>query len=478
MHNGPEFSFLLGAAALSGIAVVGLNPTRGADGVRADVRHTDCALVLTERAFADLLDRDEVPTHVIDDACDLAALPDAAIPEAGDQADLPFMLILTSGTTAAPKAVVCSQGKVATQGWRLAESRGLGPDDVLYCAMPLFHSNAVVAAWVPALASGGTLALRPKFSASAFLGDVRQVGATYANYVGKPLSYILATPERPDDAVNPLRQVFGNEAAPADAARFARRFGCAVIDAFGSTEGGISFVRHATTPPAALGIALGDVRVVGEDGTECPRAVFDTAGRLANAEEAVGELVNFDGAGAFEGYYANPEADRERMRDGRFWSGDLAYRDEEGHFYFAGRSGDWIRVGGENFAAAPVTRVVEAWPGAVLAVAYGVPDAAAGDQVMVAVEPHGAFDPVAFAAYLDGCDSLPPLWRPRYVRVVGSLPRTATHKVVVRTLVREAWATSDPVYVRDGGAYRPLTDRDRTLLVSEFEQRGRRAPGV
>jgi fatty-acyl-CoA synthase len=114
----------------------------------------------------------------------------------------------------------------------------------------------------------------------------------------------------------------------------------------------------------------------------------------------------------------------------------------------------------------------------VLAVAYGVPDAAAGDQVMVAVEPHGAFDPAAFAAHLDACDALPPLWRPRYVRVVDSLPRTATHKVVVRTLVREAWATSDPVYLRDGDAYRPLTDQDRDRLVSEFEQHGRHAPGV
>src|SRR5258707_8563873 len=149
-----------------------------------------------------------------------------------------------------------------------------------------------------------------------------------------------------------------------------------------------------------------------------------------NSEEAVGEMVNFDGAGAFEGYYRNAEADSSRFHDGRFWSGDLAYRDAEGNFYFAGRAGDWIRVGGENFASAPVTRAVEEWSGAVSAAAYGVPDSIAGDQVMVAVEPRGDFDPLAFAEHLAKRAELPPLWHPRYVRIVKALPQTATNKVV------------------------------------------------
>ena len=82
--------------------------------------------------------------------------------------------------------------------------------------------------------------MRRKFSASQFLPDVRRYGATYANYVGKPLSYVLATPERPDDADNPLKAVYGNEGAPGDVERFARRFGTIVVDGFGSTEGGVA----------------------------------------------------------------------------------------------------------------------------------------------------------------------------------------------------------------------------------------------
>ena len=79
--------------------------------------------------------------------------------------------------------------------------------------MPLFHSNALMAGWGPALMAGSAFALPAagRFSASGFLPDVRAAGATYFNYVGKPLSYILATPEQPDDADNPLVRAFGNE---------------------------------------------------------------------------------------------------------------------------------------------------------------------------------------------------------------------------------------------------------------------------
>ncbi len=92
----------------------------------------------------------------------------------------------------------------------------LTADDVCYVAMPLFHSNALMAGSAPAVAARATVALPTggRFSASGFLPDVRRHGVTYFNYVGKPLSYILATPEQPDDAKTTLERVFGNEAAP------------------------------------------------------------------------------------------------------------------------------------------------------------------------------------------------------------------------------------------------------------------------
>ena len=80
--------------------------------------------------------------------------------------------------------------------------------------------------------------------------------------MGKPLSYVLATPERPDDADNPLRIAYGNEGAPADLERFAERFGCHVIDGFGSTEGGVAVSRSPGTPPGALGRLADGVAVL------------------------------------------------------------------------------------------------------------------------------------------------------------------------------------------------------------------------
>ena len=231
LENVPEYSFWMAAAALGRFVLVGLNATRRGEQLLADVRGTDCDLVLTDRP--ELFDGLGVPVL---DPHQIAYAP-APLPADEARTDDLYLLIFTSGTTGSPKAVICSQGKIATLGLGLVSRVGLGPDDTSYLSMPLFHSNAVIAGWSPSLAVGATMALRRRFSASAFVDDCRAVGATYANYVGTPLSYVLAQPPRPDDADNPLRRVFGNEGAPADLERFAARFGCEVIDGFGSTEG-------------------------------------------------------------------------------------------------------------------------------------------------------------------------------------------------------------------------------------------------
>ena len=254
--------------------------------------------------------------------------------------------------------------------------------------MPLFHSNALFAGWSPSVVAGMTMVLRRKFSASAFLDDVRDFGVTYFNYVGKPLAYILATPERPDDADNPLKVVFGNEAAERDIERFGERFGSIVVDGYGSTEGGAVITRDPDQPPGSLGKAGEGIEVLDpETGEECPPARFDADGVLLNPDEAIGEIVNTTGAAGFEGYYNNDEANPERVRDGVYWTGDLAYRDDDGFFYFAGRDFEWLRVDGENFAAAPVERILARHPDVAEVAVYAVPDEDVGDQVMAAVVP-------------------------------------------------------------------------------------------
>ncbi|MHB8342459.1 MAG: AMP-binding protein, partial [Mycobacteriales bacterium] len=386
----------------------------------------------------------EVPIHDVTDPAfhaELAALsPDPApLPVVGETTR--FLLLFTSGVSGEPKACICTQGRLAAIGSVIASMFGLSSADVCYLAMPMFHSNALMAGFAPALAAGATLVLRRRFSASAFLPDVRRYGVTYFNYVGKPLSYILRTPARPDDADNTLTRVFGNEAAEADIEEFARRFGATVVDGYGSTEGGASVQRLPGMPPGAFGRVSEDIVVLDpETGREPPTGV-------------VGELVSRSGAAAFEGYWRDDEAAAARTRGGVYWTGDLAYRDEEGYLHFAGRSHEWLRVDGENLTAAPIERILSRHPDVALAAVYAVPDEVVGDQVMAALElrPGRTFDPAGFAAFLASQADLPTTGAPRFVRV-GPLPMTATSKVDKRALRAEQWEAPDPVWWRPGKA--------------------------
>jgi fatty-acyl-CoA synthase len=429
LENVPEYVFWLGAAALAGAVVVGLNPTHSASELERDIAHTDCTAVITD-ATPNQYAQCAPPGHI--------ARPDSL-----------YCLIFTSGSTGAPKAVQMTQGRAARTASQSAVA--FGPDDVLYCSMPLFHGNALLANLFPGILSGAAVALRRKFSAGEFMADIRRYNATYFNYVGRALSYILAQPPSPLDAENKLKYCLGSEASPADRKEFRRRFGCYVVEGYSSSEGGVVITPYSGMPKDALGKPAegADVVVLNpETAEECPRAIFDAEGRLVNAEEAVGEIVGRDGLRNFEGYYNNAAANDERGRNGWYWSGDLAYRSDDGTFFFAGRSSDWLRVDGENFAAGPVESVIARYPGVRAVVVYPVPDPRTGDQVMAALEYDGDFDADAFDAFLSAQPDLGTKWSPRFVRLVDAIPLTATGKVDRNPLRREKWHTTDPIWWR------------------------------
>ncbi len=498
LPNGPEYLFWLNGAALAGAAIVGLNPTRRGEALAADVRATDCAIVVTDADGAALLDGLDLglPAEkvLVVDSDPYATLVDHHLGSPGAEElvrgtdkvaqDALFLLIFTSGTTGAPKAVRCTQGRLAGIAEIAAPGFGYTSDDVCYCPMPLFHGNALMGLWGPSLNVGSAIAVRPRFSASAFLDDVRAFRATKFSYVGKAIAYILATPERPDDAENTLTSAFGTEASVRDRSRFRKRFGCYLIEGYGQSEGGAAINPSADTPKGAMGRPGDgvDLAVVNpETGEECAPARFDAERRLLNAGEAIGEIVNRSGRGKFEGYYQREDAERERLRRGWYWTGDLGYVDEDGFFYFAGRNGDWLRVDSENFAAGPVEAVLSRNPDLSVVAVYPVPDtvSGAGDQVMAAVEmaPGTTFDPAAFAAWLAAQPDLGPKWIPRYVRVSDSLPQTATGKVTKVGLREEAWVCDEAVWWRplDTSELRfaALGDEDRVRLAAGLAENGR-----
>jgi fatty-acyl-CoA synthase len=475
LDNTPDYVFTLFGAALADVCIVGINSTRRGAELQRDIDHTDCQLVLTDKRLGELLGG----AHVLVEDEPWKDHAGASLPRSLPDPGTLLLLIFTSGSTSAPKAVRRSSGRIAA-----AANLGFPKTDTLYISMPLIHGNALFGALFPALTAGARIALRDRFSASGWLEDVRRFEANFTTTVGRALSYILATPATADDKNHELRVVLAPESSPRDAADFTERFGVPVVTGYGQSEGGITLLpsrRHGALGRAPHG---SDVAVVDpETGEEKPRAQIDENGRLLNADEAIGELVRRDSAGAFEGYWRNEEADATRLRsvtsvatktvtEGWYWSGDLAYRDADGVFFFAGRAGDWIRVDSENFASAPIERIIDRHEDVAAVAVVGVADAHDGDQVLAALQliDGARFDPAAFSRWLTEQADLGTKWTPKFVRVTNALPTVAHDKIDRQRLKREAWATTDPVWWRPGrdAGYRLLTAADRVALFAEF----------
>ncbi|MFI6948427.1 AMP-binding protein [Streptomyces sp. NPDC050422] len=487
LDNTPEFPLWLSAAALAGAAVAGINPTRRGAELARDILHTECRVLITERTHLPLLDGLALPgvrVLVTDTDAYAALLAPYAGARPGDtvlKRPAPatrMLLYFTSGSTGAPKAAICTQGRLAAAGRSLVDHFAIRGEDVHYICMPMFHGNAVIADWAPALSAGASVALRRRFSASGFLDDVRGHGATYFTYVGRAVQYLLATPERPDDREHPLRMGFGTEAGAVDAARFRERFGVRLVEGYGSSEGGAAIQRTPDTPPGAIGRASDrdDLAVVDpSSGRERVAAVFDSGGTLLNGAAAIGELVN-RGRTPFEGYWRNEAADAARVRDGWYWTGDLFFRDADGFLYFAGRTEDRLRVDSENLAAAMIENILARWSDAAAVAVYAVPDPVAGDQVMAALALRDGvpFDPEAFGAFLRDQPDLGTKMAPRFVRVVRSMPVTATNKVHRVGLRREGFWSGGPLWWNgSGGAYVPFGEGQLGPLVRKYEEHGR-----
>lgn len=222
----------------------------------------------------------------------------------------PACVIYTSGTTGPAKGVVLSWAQFAATIGRIPRSR-LSARDAVYCCHPMFHVTGRTP--LPSMADvGGRVVLRERFSASAFLADVRTHGCTSTTaYV--PL--MLATPERPDDADNPLRVVMASCGA-APARRFTERFGPRVIENYGSTEAGFPLlVRDAPSDEARRWCGRPrrgyDARVVGPEGRDVPAG---EAGELWLRPPAR-PLMMLE-------YFGRPEATAAAFADGWYRTGD------------------------------------------------------------------------------------------------------------------------------------------------------------
>jgi crotonobetaine/carnitine-CoA ligase len=328
----------------------------------------------------------------------------------------PSCVIYTSGTTGLPKGVVISWAQMAASVGRIPRS-WLSERDCVYSCHPMFH----VTGRTPLLVMsdvGGRVVLRERFSASAFLDDVRAGGCT-STTAYTPL--LLATPERDDDADNPLRVVWGGGNLPLSA-RFAKRFGTHVVEAYGSTEAGFPLVLLA--PPPDLdqrwigrprrGYAL---RVVGTDQADAPDgAVGELWVRPPSRELMLLEYLN------------QPAVTAAATAGGWYRTGDAVVRHADGTFTFVDRLRDTIRRSGENISSTAIEIVISSDPAVGECAVLGVPDPITGQAVAVVLVPSAAgCEPALLYERLRG--ELPRHTLPSYVILTDTLPRTPTNKV-------------------------------------------------
>lgn len=490
LQNVPDYVFWLLGATLNGDAVVGINPTRRGAELAHDIRHADCDLLVTEPLYsADIEDLDlGIPREKVLDiesgtyAERVEAHRGAELPEGLPDPESILLLLFSSGSTGAPKAVICTQGRLGRLTEKMAERIDVTRTSVNYMCLPLFHGHAIMMTLATAAQVGATVVMVRKFSATRFIPDIREHKVTFFNYVGRVLSYILGQPEQESDKDNSLRVVFGSEASPAEVRAFQERFDCPdVREGYGASEGVLRIVPVAGSPESSLGLpATGMVAAIRdpETGLECERARFDQDGVLVNAEAATGEIVAVGRGPSFEGYYKNPGAMADRLKFGGedFWTGDLGYRDEDGYFYFGGRPADWLRVDGENFGAAPVERILVRYPAFAGAHAFGVPDPKTGDLLMtVATLKSGhVFDPEDFSDFLARQPDLGSKWRPTFVRVVDAVPTTANGKIDKAPLRSAAWEAEGIWYAGSRTSpYVRMTDEQRAAIRDAFLDSGR-----
>ena len=419
-------------------------------------------------------DKATAPSHYRDLMAAMAGqAEDNILPEQALTLGTPIFYIFTSGTTGLPKASITTHMKVFRAGTQFGVNvMSLKPEDTYYCALPLYHSNALTVGFGSCLSSGATLALRRKFSASQFWQDCIKYEATAAIYIGELLRYLLAQPVRESDKAHHVTRVLGNGLRPDIWMEFKNRFGIGRVHEFyGASEGNTGFVNIFNFDKTvgwspqygkAWDVVQYDVDedqpVRGDDAFMKRMAVGDTGLLIAQITEQ----------NPFDGYTDAQASEKKILRDvfekGDAWfnTGDLVVLQKHGHIQFGDRIGDTFRWQGENVATTEVESVIMKWPEIEDAVVYGVTvpgrDGRCGMLYLTQKE-EGKLDLNGLAAHMR--DKLPSYAVPRFIRIGQKVDVTGTFKFQKTKLKNAAYKideVDDPLYVlaRDADGVEPI----------------------
>ena len=427
LPNCREFLPVYFGASFAGCTPVPLNTSQRGDTLRHVLTDASPAAIVIDAGLWPFYDavrdglglreivRGTPPDGALVALADILAGPASPVPDPDGDAPS-FGILYTSGTTGPPKGVVPTRSDIAPL-LAIWQAMNVAAGETIYTPLPLFHGNPLAISVVGAMFMDASIGIGERFSASRFWDEVREFDAVEFNHVGAVIPILLKQPPRPGDAANPVRTVLSAGCPPDAWEPFERRFGVRIVEQFSMVDSP-GYLINSDGPRGSMGKPV----------AACEAAIIDTAGAPITTPGAVGELVLRAAEGRTHSYLNQHDATEEAYRGGWFHTGDLASRDANGWFFYAGRLKESMRRRGENVSAWEVENVVNAHPAVLESAAHAVPSPVGEDdiKVVVVLQPGATLDPselVAFCTPRMAAHAVP-----RYVEIVDEIPKTPTQR--------------------------------------------------
>jgi acyl-CoA synthetase (AMP-forming)/AMP-acid ligase II len=436
MGNQPGWPLSWLAILKAGAVTVPVNSSYRATDLQFVLADSGASILLTVPERLELVAgvRDACPAlrevWTLDDLDDEIAQASPTAPSHLITRDDPANLQYTSGTTGFPKACILPHDYWMRIGWLAAGYAELRSDDVVLTAQPFSYIDPQ---WNAAmcLTAGVPLVVLPRFSASGFWPAVRDHGATVFYVLGTMPLLLFRQPPSDEDRGNRVRLVLCSGIVPDLHREFEERWGAPWREAYGMTETG-----------ADLMVPIGAEETVGSGaiGRPVPTKevqIVDEGGRPVQDGEP-GEIV-VRGRPLMLGYWNQPEATADTLRDGWLHTGDLGYRDRDGWFHLVGRLKDMVRRGGENISCAEVEGVLGQHPSVLQAALVPVSDDLFGEEPKAFVrlrDPTVAGSGMAEELLGFARERLARFKVPRFIEFADEFPLTPSERIAKPELLK------------------------------------------
>ena len=439
LQNRPEFLYMMFGCALSGTVLVPINTQFKQEEALYILENSDAKLLVTQPEFLDMVSQirpkcPKLKEVVVVDTAPAGTTPFAQLYEPAKKVDRSIAeediagIIYTSGTTGYPKGVLLTHKNYLTNAWQITEAARMTEADRFMCILPLFHVNGQLVTVLAPLYAGASMILTKGFSPKDFLARLARYQATA--FSGVPTVYAILN-NQPDAEKYDLSRlrfcICGAAPMPVEVFEtFERKYKAFILEGYGLSEGTCASSINpldGTRKIGSIGMPLKgqEMRIVDDKDQE-------------TAHGAVGEIV-VRGENVMKGYYRNPAATAETLKNGWLHTGDLGYQDPDGYFFISGRKKEMIIRGGENIYPKEIEEVLYKHPGVMDAAVVGLPDKVWGEEVGAFIVPK-AGSTMTEPEMIKYCKERIAKYKcPRRVFFWEALPKTATGKIQKRKIL-------------------------------------------